>query len=74
MNRYCGLLGPQNGSDLPSALGIVIIHSPRNKNQDLGAAESRYIILFWDGDTMGYDGMKNNEGIYLLTEILTDDK
>ena len=27
MNRYRGLLGPQNGSDLPSALGLVQIAS-----------------------------------------------
>ena len=25
MNRYRGLLGPQNGSDLPSALGLVFV-------------------------------------------------
>ena len=28
MNRYHGLLGSQNGSDLPSALGLVYSNPP----------------------------------------------
>ena len=31
MNRFRGLLGPQNGSDLPSALGLVLSAIMREK-------------------------------------------
>ena len=34
MNRYHGLLGPQNGSDLPSALGLVSCGRARKHEAD----------------------------------------
>ena len=71
--RSHGLLYVQVSIIFSPFLSLTIIHSSRNKNQDLGAAESRQVIWFWDGDTIRYDGMKNNEGFYLLIEILTDD-